>query len=597
MSCRKDLRAELAALETATDAKGRRLWMSLQELSNTEEFQRLIANEFPVQAADWPKSLSRRKFLSLMGASLALSGIGCSVKPAPSTQIVPSVRLPEEVVPGKPLFYATAMTLGDAAVGLLIETHMGRPTKAEGNPDHPASLGATNVFHQASVLELYDPDRSQTVRHLGQIGTWDEATAAIQSLMQQQRSKDGDGLRLLTQTVVSPTLQEQIESLSRQYPVAKWHVYEPLNHDEEYRAAQSAFGEVVVPRYDFTRADVVLSLDADFLASGPEFLRYASDFMRRRRVRTTIADAAQAKMNRLYVVETAVSPTGAKADHRLAVRAGDIQQLARQLATEIGLNGALPTSGEHRNWIAAVARDLQSNRGRCLVLAGQRQPAAVHLLAHALNDRLGNVGNTVEYIQPLDAQPTSRTQSLRELTTAMQRGDVEVLVILGGNPVYDAPADIAFSDGLKHVGTRLHAGLYENETSRLCDWHFPEAHYLESWSDTRAFDGTASIVQPMIEPLHAGRSMHEILAMLLHPQQPFGFDIIRDYWRSKWGLTEAAAAEFESRWQTAVHDGIIPDTQVPTRSVTLTANLDRELDSLAPTNLATTSANLRANWN
>jgi molybdopterin-containing oxidoreductase family iron-sulfur binding subunit len=595
MSCRKDLRAGLASLEQAAGANGRRLWTSLQELSNTTEFQRLIEREFPVQASDWPDSLSRRKFLTLMGASLALGGIaGCSVKPAPSTQIVPYVRSPEEVIPGKPLFYATAMTLDGAAVGLLIETHMGRPTKAEGNPDHPASLGATSIFHQASVLELYDPDRSQTVRHLGQTRTWDEAIAAIQSLMQSLRAKNGAGLRLLTQTVVSPTLQEQIRSLLQQCPEAKWHVYEPLNHDSEYRASQLAFGEVVTPRYDFTRANVVVALDADFLASGPEFLRYASDFMQRRRVRTSVADAAQAEMNRLYAVETAVSPTGAKADHRLAVRACDVEQLAKQLAVGIGLSGiGQEATGAHSEWIAAVARDLQLHRGRSLVLAGQRQPAAVHFLAHAINERLGNVGSTVEYIEPLDAQPISRIQSLRDLTSAMQRGDVDVLLMLGGNPVYDAPADIAFTEELKHVGMRIYSGLYENETSRLCDWHLPEAHYLEAWSDSQAYDGTASIVQPVIEPLHAGRSVHEIMAIVSQLPQPFGREIIRDHWRRKWGLDEQAADEFEARWQTVLHDGVIAGTRAVRRNVTLATDWLSKLEQLTE-NISTTDANSTA---
>ncbi|HEY2759260.1 MAG TPA: TAT-variant-translocated molybdopterin oxidoreductase, partial [Pirellulales bacterium] len=587
MSCRKNLRAELIPLEMAAGRKGRRLWMSLEELSNTEEFRRLIEREFPAQATDWPDSLSRRKFLTLMGASLALAGIGgCSVKPAPSTQIVPYVRSPEEVVPGKPLFYATAMTFAGAAVGLLVETHMGRPTKIEGNPDHPASLGATSVFHQASVLELYDPDRSQTVRRLGQTRTWDDAAAAIQSLMQQQRAKNGIGLRLLTQTVVSPTLQEQIQSLLAQYPGAQWHVYEPLNHDAEYRAAQAAFGEIVTPRYDFTRANVVVALDADFLTSGPAHLRDAANFMQQRRVRTTASDAAQAKMNRLYVVETALSCTGAKADHRLAVRAHQIEQLARQLAAEVGVAGIEPTSGEHQNWIAAIARDLQSNRGRSLVLAGPRQPAVVHLLVHALNNRLGNVGSTVEYLKPIDALPISRVQSLRDLTSAMQRGDVDSLVILGGNPAYDAPTDIAFTDGLKHVTARIYSGLYENETSRLCDWHLPEAHYLEAWSDTQAFDGTASLVQPVIEPLHSGRSFHEVIALFGQTQQRFGRDILRDHWRRKWGDREAAATDFESRWQTALHDGVIARARFQPQRVTFTTDLASGLKQLTDGNSA-----------
>ena len=250
---------------------------------------------------------------------------------------MPYVRPPEEVVPGKPLFYATAMTLGADAVGLLVESHMGRPTKVEGNPDHPASLGATGVFHQASVLTLYDPDRSQTVTHLGQERTWDDAAAAIRAAMKQQRDAEGAGLRILTETVVSPTLAQQLADLLRQLPKARWHTYEPIHRDAAYRGAEMAFGEVVSPRYDFEKADAILSLDADFLASGPGHLRYAADFMNRRRVRTSEQDAARAEMNRLYVVETAVTCTGAKADHRLALRGRQIEAFARAVAGKLDL--------------------------------------------------------------------------------------------------------------------------------------------------------------------------------------------------------------------------------------------------------------------
>ncbi len=586
MSCRKDLRDRLTPLGNSKSASGRRLWTSLEELSETAEFQELVVREFPTQASDWPNSLSRRKFLSLMGASLALGGIsGCSVKPAPPSQIVPYVRAPEEILPGKPLYYATAMALGGAATGLLVETHMGRPTKIEGNPDHLASRGATSVFHQASVLELYDPDRSQVVRHLGQTRTWDDAVAALRGLMQSRHNASGAGLRLLTQTVISPTLVEQINTLLGEMPEARWHVYEPINFDRAYEAAQSAFGEVVVPRYDFTRADVVLSLDADFLASGPEFLRHAADFMSRRRVRTSTADASTAAMNRLYVVETALSCTGAKADHRLAVKSRDVETAARHLAAELGLSeaatqlNAAAGGKEISEWITAVARDLQAHRGRSIVLAGERQPAAVHLLAHAINDRLGNIGGTIEYIQPIDARPVNRNESLRDLVAAMQTNNVELLIFLGGNPVYDAPLDISFAGALEKVKTRIYFGLYENETSRLCDWHLPEAHYLEAWSDTRAYDGSTSIVQPVIEPLYNGRSAHEVFAILNQSQFSGGRDIVRDFWRREWGLSEQNLGEFETRWQTALHDGVISNTRAPARSVRLTNSLQSALQS------------------
>ena len=591
MNSRKDRRTDLAArCSTAAPGCGqssqpraaalhsaKQYWRSLEELAGSEAFEEVMRREFPEQAAVWPDGVSRRQFLTLMGASLALAGLsGCSVKPAPSTEIVPYVDQPEDVVPGKPLFYATAMAFAGSAVGLLVESHTGRPTKVEGNPDHPASRGATDIFHQASVLTLYDPDRAQTVTQLGRTHTWGEALAAIRAAMQKQRGSRGAGLRVLSETIVSPTLGEQLENLLKDFPKAKWHVYEPIHRDMAWRGAQMAFGEPVNPVYDFQQADVVLSLDADFLQCGPGNLRYAADFMDRRRVRTTAKDAHKAQMNRLYVVETSVSCTGAKADHRLALPAGEIEGLARALAAKLGVAAGGNVTGPLDKWASIVAKDLEAHRGRCLVLAGERQPPAVHLLAHALNDRLGNVGKTVNYTAPIDARPGKRTESLRELVRDMERGRVELLVILGGNPVYTAPADLQFAKYLEKVPLRVRHGLYVDETSYQCHWHLPEAHYLEAWSDARAYDGTASIVQPLIEPLYQGRSAHEVVAMLSDLRETPGREIVRSHWRRQWEKQQASGP-FEPRWQRALHDGVIADTALKPKPVKLKDGWQKQL--------------------
>jgi molybdopterin-containing oxidoreductase family iron-sulfur binding subunit len=571
--------------------RGQTYWRSLEELANTESFQELMRREFPEQASVWPDALSRRQFLTLMGASLALAGLsGCSVRPAPETTLTPYVRAPEEIIPGKPLFFATAMTLGGAAVGLLVESHLGRPTKIEGNPDHPASLGATDLFHQASVLTLYDPDRSQTVTHLGQTRTWDEALSAIRTAMEAHRTRRGAGLRLLTETVVSPTLGQQLNDLLKAYPEAKWHQYEPVGRDMAFRAAQLAFGEPVNTYYDFTKAEVVLSLDADFLTCGPGNLRYIADFMSRRRVRTKKEDAHTATMNRLYMVETAVTNTGAKADHRLALRAHEIEDFARVIATLLGV----PAGGTRRttvygNWrLEELAKDLQRHRGQCIVLAGQRQPPLVHVLAHALNDRLGNIGKTVFHSVPIEARPVDQLESLRELVEAMDAGQVEMLVILGGNPVFTAPVDYHFQERMQKVARRIHLSLYQDETSRQCHWHLPEAHYLESWSDTRAYEGTASLVQPLIAPLYQGRSAHELLAVLTHQQEVPGYEIVRAYWRKYWeshgragGVNPLVSGEFDQFWQTAVHDGIVAGSNkdFPPKTVSFKEGWQKQLQS------------------
>ncbi|HKD37135.1 MAG TPA: TAT-variant-translocated molybdopterin oxidoreductase, partial [Pirellulales bacterium] len=584
MTCRTNLNPQLVPLAILRESGGgRRYWRSLEELADTDEFRRLIEREFPSQLDVAFDPVTRRKFLTLMGASLALSGIGgCSVKPAPVSEIVPYVRAPRDDVPGKPLFYATAMTVDGGAVGLLVETHQGRPTKIEGNPDHPASRGATSAQHQAAVLELYDPDRSQSVRYLGQVRTWPDAAATIRPMVANQREKRGAGLRILTEAVVSPTLQAQLETLLKQLPEAKWHVYEPINCDSAYQVAQWAFGKTVVPRYDFTKAERVVSFDADFLDRGPAFLHYAADFMRRRRAPLDGELAGSREMNQLYVVETAVSCTGAKADHRLAVRGREIELLARALAAELKIEGVSGVDAairdKYQKWLAAVARELQSHSGKSLLLAGDRQPPVVHLLAHVMNDRLKNVGSTIEFTAPVEARAENRIESLTKLTESLDRGEVECLVILSANVAFTAPADIPFVKAMEKAALRIHVGLYEDETARLCHWHLPETHFLEAWSDARAFDGTASIVQPVIEPLHGGRSLHEVVALLIDGREVPGRDIVRDYWRRQW-QQEKDAGEFETRWQTAVHDGAISGTRVEASNVSLAGDWQSHLSA------------------
>jgi molybdopterin-containing oxidoreductase family iron-sulfur binding subunit len=586
MNPRKDLSPEIAKLETS---RGKKYWRTLEELADSEAFRELMRREFPKQAPDWSNPLSRRQFLTLMGASLALAGLsGCSVRPAPSAVAVPYVRAPEELIPGKPLFYATAMTLGGTAVGLLVESHLGRPTKVEGNPEHPASLGATDLYHQASVLTLYDPDRSQTVTRLGQPATWGEALDALRGALDKQRPRRGAGLRLLTETIVSPTLAGQVEDLLKAFPEAKWHQYEPLARDAAHRGAALAFGDEPVGThyrfYDLEKkeatADVVLSLNADFLACGPGNLRYVAEFMAGRRVRTDAGGARDAQMNRLYVAETALTSTGAKADHRLALRMQEIPGLARAVAARLGVTGGRVAGAEvggHERWVAAVARDLEGNRGRCAVLAGDRQPAEVHLLAHAMNQQLGNVGKTVLHTAPVAARPVDHARSLRELAEDMEQGRVELLVILGGNPVFTAPADLAFAERMAKVPLRFHLSLYQDETSRQCHWHLPETHYLEAWGDARAFEGTASIVQPLIEPLYQGRSAHELLSVFTGRLQVPGYETVRAYWRKHW-QDRGASGDFEEFWQTAVHDGVVAGTKFPARTVSLREGWEKHLE-------------------
>jgi molybdopterin-containing oxidoreductase family iron-sulfur binding subunit len=561
----------------ASSARGKQLWRSLEELAESQEFQCLVADEFPSQASIWPDAFSRRKFLTLMGASLALGGVsGCSIRPAPSTEIVPYVRRPEELVPGRPLFFATTMMLAGDAVGLLVESYMGRPIKIEGNPDHPASLGATSPAHQASLLTLYDPDRSPAVTYSGQPRTWSDATAALRTALTLQESRQGAGLRIITESVSSPTFARQMADLFKRYPQAKWCMHDAVDRSAAHEGSRLAFEEVLNPCYEFGRADVVLALDADFLCSGPGHLRYARDFTARRRVRTSRDNAPNAAMNRLYMLETAVSCTGAKADHRLAVRGRDIAPWAQAIAARLGIAVDGDAAVSHDKLLTAIVGDLTEHRGRSLVVAGDRQPAGVHLLAHAMNDRLGNVGQTVSYLPANELPSAGAMQSLAELTAEMARGNVDCLVVLGGNPALTAPADVPLVESLARVPLRIHVSLYEDETSHLCHWHLPEAHYLEAWSDAVAYDGTASIAQPLIEPLYEGRSLHEVLGLLIDGRETAGRDIVRETWRDHWHDVASAEA-FEQRWQTVLHDGVVPDSRREPKSVRLAENWQQQL--------------------
>ncbi len=602
-------------------SRGKDYWRSLEALAETPEFQAFLHREFPENASEWLDPVGRRGFLKLMGASLALAGVTACTKQPPEA-IVPYVRQPEEIVPGKPLFFATSMPLGGTAKGLLVESHEGRPTKIEGNPDHPGSLGATDVFAQASVLTLYDPDRSQTITNVGDIKSWSDVVLAIRQVMAAQGPKRGAGLRLLTETVGSRALHGQIQQLLAYFPSAKWCQWDPAGPHNRRAGARLAFGDDVDPQYRIDQADVIVSLDSDVLNAGPDCLRHARAFASRRRL-----DGDKAAMSRLYAIESSPTNTGTKADHRLGIKAAEIAPFARALAAAIGVSEASGTApAGAAAWIAPLAKDLQAHRGRSLIVAGDAQPPVVHALAHAMNEALGNVGTTVVYTQAAEAAPTDQLASLRELVGEMNAGQVDFLLVIGANPVYTAPVDLAFARAMSHVPLRMHMGLYHDETAADCHWHIPETHYLESWSDARAADGTASIIQPLIAPLYNGRSPHELLAAFTTRSDRTPYDIVREYWmanlpagRAPTGTTAAVPAQasgggnaaatrpassgtpaggaaqeralepgviavpvppapaptaaFEQQWRRWLHDGVIPDTAFAAKTVTVRATV------------------------
>jgi molybdopterin-containing oxidoreductase family iron-sulfur binding subunit len=589
MTTRKTIPLDLAAARERLEAGGEPLWRGLDELAQSEALREMLHREFPDQASEWGDPVTRRRFLALAGASIALAGGLSGCQQAPPEKIVPYVKQPEQIVPGKPLFFATAMALGGTAVGLLIESHEGRPTKVEGNPSHPASLGATDVFAQAAVLGLYDPDRSGSVTFLGRPRGWGAASVELRKALGEQRARKGAGLRVLTGTVASPTLADQLERAIKDYPEAKWIQYDPLASDNGAEGARLAFGRPVNTYYDLTKADVIVSLDADFLSCGQggASLRYSRQYAARRKVWQEKAP----EMNRLYVVEGTPSVTGSVADHHIRARAGLVESFARALAAELhkGVNGdtaladvvlleaGLPN--EATKAVGPIARDLLAHRGRCVVLAGYAQPPAVHALAHAMNRALANVSQSVFHTDPIIPPPaddkvakraTHGPGGLRELVADMKGGAVEALFILGANPVYTAPADLDFRAALEGLSRRkaltVHHGLYQDETAEFCQWHVPETHFLESWGDARAFNGVVSVVQPLISPLFGGRSAHDMLELFGEGTQRLPYEIVRAYWAAR---RPKGDGSFEDFWQRTLNDGVMAGTELPHKPAAL----------------------------
>ncbi|HJS60023.1 MAG TPA: TAT-variant-translocated molybdopterin oxidoreductase [Vicinamibacteria bacterium] len=533
--------------------RGRALWRSLDQLEQSPEFLEFLHREFPQNASEFTDPEGRREFLRVMGASFALAGLAACTK-QPAELIVPYVRQPEQIVPGRPLFFASAVLDGGYAKGVLVESHEGRPTKIEGNPEHPASLGGSDAVSQAAILDLYDPDRAQTVRSFGEIHSWAEFVAALAPVLEKQRARKGAGLRIVTEVVTSPTLRKQLEELLSELPAAKWVQWDAAASNARAGAAL-AFGEPVETRWHLDEADVVVSLDADFLAAGPASVRQIRDFASRRKL-----DGEHATLNRLYAIETMPCLAGVNAEHRLPVRPSELDGVVRALAAALGLPVDGGTSA-HAAWIGPLAKDLQSHRGASLVMAGDSLSPAAHAIVHLINERLGNVGRTVSYSAPVAAAPIDAVAALKELVAEMSARKLEALFILGANPAYTAPADIAFADAMMLVPFRVHLSLYDDETSERCHWQLPEAHSLEAWSDALAFDGTATIVQPLIEPLYVGKSAHELLALLTSRPDRKGYDIVRDHWRSRLG------ADFEKAWRRALHDGLVAGTAFPEKAV------------------------------
>ncbi|MEZ4648562.1 MAG: TAT-variant-translocated molybdopterin oxidoreductase [Candidatus Eisenbacteria bacterium] len=592
---------------------GRDYWRSLEEYSQTPEFAAAVKREFPNATPDMISENSRRDFLKVMGASLAFAGItGC--KPAegwprwPEEKILPFTNRPEGRMPGNPVYYATAMELAGVGRGLLIKSFDGRPVKVEGNPLHPESQGTSDVLSQASILEMYDPDRMQSLMESqgssGQYGrSWSEFSVAMEGRMARHRGGRGKGLAVLSEASSSPTLRRLRAQLQSELPESAWFEWEPIARDNERAGSRAAFGRPLRPQYRFDRAQVIASFDDDFLVSHPASVQYAFDFAEGRRMAPAGGGHGEqgghggdTRFNRLYAVEATLSPTGGMADHRLPVAPSEVESVLGELAAELlaapGIDGsalgsvgarlgAFRQGNKHQAFVKQLAQDLLAHRGASLVVVGTRQPAAAHALAHAINAALGNVGHTVSFTEDPAGNDATHAVQIRELVERMKAGRVETLLILGGNPVFDAPADLDFGAALGQVDTSVHLTLYPNETTEAVRWRLPRTHYLESWGDARAWNGTVAIVQPLIRPLFDGRTPAEVVASVLQGGLPNGYDLVRETYQAAFGGPNGDG--FEHTWKKALHDGVVADSALPAVNVAIDGgSLAAALGSFAP---------------
>ena len=529
-------------------------WKSYAELAETQEYAQWVDEEFPHRSS--LLDLDRRDFLKVTGAGMALAGLsGCRI--LPQTKSVPYVRAPEQLVAGQSVYYATTLESRGLGIGVLVRSYEGRPVKIEGNPEHPSSLGATDVWTQAELLGLYDPERSQSVIERGEVRTWTQFFATARPVLQKEAGSGGAGIRLVTPTVVSPTYAAQIGKFLSKYPSAKWVQWEPLSQTNVRKGTQLAFGKPLAPVYHLNQAKTILSLDADFLLTLPGSVRYAREYADGRRVRE-----GKAEMNRLYTVESSYTLTGASSDHRIAVKPTDVERFARALHAKVTGSGAgqLPP-GVDEKFLTTLAEDLK-NGG--LVIPGDEQSPAVHAIAHALNAALGAAGKAVTYHAPVEAKVSEQAGDIKALAADIAAGKVSFLLTLGGNPLYDAPADAKLREAYlsEKCPLRAHLSGYGDETAELSHWTLPMSHGLEAWGDLKAHDGTVGLQQPLVEPLYETKTPTEVLALLLG--QPLtGMELLRQHY----------ATTPEAAWRKAVHDGVIMGTASPALPVTPVANL------------------------
>ncbi|MGO4567628.1 TAT-variant-translocated molybdopterin oxidoreductase [Rhizobium sp. 2YAF20] len=556
-----------AMREALAGKAGRSFWRSLENLSRTDLFGQFIEEEFPTLSRRMP-AIDRRSLLKLMGASLALAGLS-ACKGEEDETALPYVNAPADVTVGVAKWYATAVTLAGYAQPVLGRTFTGRPVKLEGNPDHPVSNGATDAFTQAALLGLYDPGRSQLPLHLGKPADWNAFDSEMAASAAALDKVQGEGFRLLTGPMSSPTLLRQISAMMQRWPKARWHICDPVSNDLQLAASMDVFGQPLQPHPAFDRAETILSLDDDFLGPGPRQTLNARLFADRRRLRQD-----RRGQSRLFVAEAILSSTGSVADRRLTASVNAMEHLLRAIGSLLGMDttASEALSDGERRWCDDAAAALDGSRGRSLILVGTHYPAEVQAIGLILNERLGNLGATLRFSDPVLAVPPDGAQSLLALASDIKTGRVSTLAIVGANPAYTAPADLDFPNLLQTVEFRMHAGLHVDETAALCHWHLPLQHDLESWSDARACNGAVSLIQPLVRPFYDVRSLHVIMENLAG-HAAIDRDLVRQTWRANWG------PDFERRWTDSLNRGFVDGSDLP---LTAPAVANRYISPPAP---------------
>jgi molybdopterin-containing oxidoreductase family iron-sulfur binding subunit len=519
-----------------------RLWSGIEELSGDSSFEAWVNAEFPSAMELTPTA--RRQFLKLMGASFALAGLTACEK-SPFVGAFPYVDQPVDENPGVPRYYATAVTFEGYAQPVVATTYAGRPTKLDGNPDHPATKGRSDVFMQAAILGLYDPDRAEGPTQRSEPVTWKDVARYLDEQRANWTRTQGEGLRLLMAPTTSPTLLRQIDALRAQFPKARVHIHEAVGRTNRHRLTDAAYGRALDVHYVLDQCDVVVSLDDDFLGPGPDQVRNARAWSAARRRQ------ADKPGIRLYVTEPIPSATGVMAAQRLAADVSRMPVLAEALAARTGVAGAAAPeiSDPERHWIEAAAAACKTAAGRSLIACGGCCDAATALWAARINETLGNPGKTLNFSAPVKGPADAH--SLHDLIADMGAGKVDSVIVVDTNPIYAAPMALGFTEALKKVAATVHVGLQRDETGYHCEWQLPLTHALESWSDVRAVDGTATIIQPTVTPFYDVRSVHQIVAMLLGEIDPSRDGAVRDTWRAAFG------DRFDERWSQALHDGFV----------------------------------------